>query len=82
MNVDAHFDGKFEDRLKLIETMSYYDITKITKGYVDIIWELMPEVRGVQDALQKDLDNSMSKFENQWIRYLNSEMLRNKSEMI
>ncbi len=62
--------------------MSYYDITKITKGYVDIIWELMPEVRGVQDALQKDLDNSMSKFENQWIRYLNSEMLRNKSEMI
>lgn len=63
VNVDAHFDGDFEERLRLIEEMSYSSIVRILYNYWSKASAFLHEVTPIVYELQKDVKASLHEIE-------------------
>lgn len=58
LNVDAHFKGSYEVRLKLIEEMSYYEVVRVLYDYWVKTTELLHETRPILAFIKDDAANS------------------------
>lgn len=60
VNVDAHFDGDFEQRLRIIEDMSYMEVVKVIYDYWTKASILVSELSIVVGVMQKKINGSMA----------------------
>lgn len=65
VNVDAHFDGDFEKRIRIIEGMSYFEIVKLLNVYWTKTAALIHEMPPIILALQNYVFDSMHDVEHQ-----------------
>ena len=72
LNVDAHFDGSYEERLKLIEDMSFYDVVKLLSEYWMKTLDLLREARLVLIYIQNETTNSMADIASQMREFVDS----------
>lgn len=79
LNVDAHFKGNYEDRLKLIEDMSYYEVVRVLYDYWVKTAELLREATPVIVYIQNVTTNSMVDIASQ-MRVLVDSMKQNKEK--
>ena len=79
LNVDAHFKGNYEDRLKLIEEMSYHEAVRVLYDYWVKTAELLREATPVLAFIQNDVTNSMVDIASQMRAFVDS-MKQNKEE--
>lgn len=72
LNVDAHFDGSYEERLELIEEMSYYKVVKVLYDYWGKTTELLHEITPVLAFINNDATNSMGDIVSQMNNFVNA----------
>lgn len=79
LNVDAHFKGNYEDRLKLIEEMSYHEVVRVLYDYWVKTAELLHEATPILAYIQNDATNSMVDIASQ-MRVLVDSVKQNKEK--
>lgn len=58
VNVDAHFDGDFEERLSLIENLSYSSFIELYYAYTSKMHDFLTELRPALVELRRSADVS------------------------
>lgn len=58
VNVDAHFDGNYRERLNLIKNLSYCDLFTLYYTYIDKMHVFLSELKPVLVALRRSADNT------------------------
>lgn len=56
VNVDAHFDGVFDERLKLIQNLSYYNFIELYYTYTSKMHEFLSELKPALVELRRSAD--------------------------
>ena len=56
VNVDAHFDGAFEERLKLVQALSYYSFIELYYTYTSKMHEFLSELRPALVEFRRSAD--------------------------
>lgn len=56
VNVDAHFDGAFEERLKMIQDLSYYNFIELYYNYTNKMHEFLSELQPVLVEYRRSAD--------------------------
>lgn len=59
VNVDAHFRGDFEDRLRIIENMSYFEVVQLVYNYWVKVAALQQELTKIYFIVQDNVSNSL-----------------------